>query len=76
MKRESAMPLRAALAAVALTFATLQASPAPAEEHCPKGDLPIAGTVEGRAKRHGTFTFHDFPLFGQRYTLIYTTVTM
>jgi hypothetical protein len=53
MKRESAMPLRAALAAVALTFATLQASPAPAEEHCPKGDLPIAGTVEGRATTVG-----------------------
>ena len=53
MKRESAMPLRAALTAVALTFATLQTSPALAEEHCPKGDVPVDGTVEGRATTVG-----------------------
>ena len=53
MKREKEMPLRAALIAVALTFATLQTSPALAEDHCPKGDLPVAGTVEGRATTVG-----------------------
>ena len=42
-----------ALAAVALTFATLPIATAIAEDDCPKGDLPVAGTVEGRATTVG-----------------------
>jgi hypothetical protein len=38
---------------VALLFATLRSSPAAAEDDCPKGDLPVTGTVEGRATTVG-----------------------
>lgn len=53
MKCEIAMPLRASLFAMALTFAALPVAPAIAEDDCPKGDLPVAGTVEGRATTAG-----------------------
>jgi hypothetical protein len=46
------MPLRAALTAVALTFATLQSAQA-AEKDCPEGDLPVSATIEGRATTVG-----------------------
>jgi hypothetical protein len=39
--------------AVALLFATLRSSPAAAEDDCPKGDLPVTGTAEGRATTVG-----------------------
>ena len=52
MKLESAMPLRATLAAVALLFATLQPASG-AEQDCPKGDLPVSATIEGRATTVG-----------------------
>jgi len=42
-----------ALAAGALLLAGLQTSTAIAEDDCPKGDLPVAGTVEGRATTVG-----------------------
>jgi hypothetical protein len=42
-----------ASSAVALLFATLRSSPAAAEDDCPKGDLPVTGTVEGRATTAG-----------------------
>lgn len=53
MKYESAVPLRATLAALAMAFVTLQILPAAAEDNCPKGDLPAAATVEGRATTAG-----------------------
>jgi hypothetical protein len=53
MKHERTPPLRAVLAALALTFATLPVAPAMAEDDCPKGDLPVAGTVEGRVTTVG-----------------------
>ena len=52
MKLKSAMPLRATLAAVALLFATLQPASG-AEQDCPKGDLPVSATIEGRATTVG-----------------------
>lgn len=52
MNFQSSLPLRAALATVALTFAMLQSAPAAAED-CPEGDLPAAGTIEGRATTVG-----------------------
>ena len=52
MKFQNSLPLRAALTVVALTFATLQSVPAAAED-CPEGDLPAAGTIEGRATTVG-----------------------
>jgi hypothetical protein len=53
MKHERTPPLRAALTALALTFAIAPLAPALAEDDCPKGDLPVAGTVEGRATTVG-----------------------
>ncbi len=41
-----------ALTAVVLTFAMLQ-SAAAAEKDCPKGDLPVSATIEGRATTVG-----------------------
>lgn len=52
MKFQNSMPLRAALTAVALTFAMLQPAAA-AEKDCPEGDLPVSGTFEGRATTGG-----------------------
>ena len=43
---------RAVLTAVALTFAALQSAAAVAED-CPKGDLPVSATLEGRATTVG-----------------------
>ena len=40
------------LTAVVLTFAMLQSAGA-AEKDCPTGDLPVAGTIEGRATTVG-----------------------
>ena len=45
--------MRAALTVLALTLATASFAPALAEDDCPKGDLPAAGTVEGRATTAG-----------------------
>jgi hypothetical protein len=53
MKHECTTPLRAALTALALTFAMAPLAPVMAADDCPKGDLPAAGTVEGRATTAG-----------------------
>jgi len=53
MKHGRTTPLRAALTALALTFAMAPLAPAMAADDCPKGDLPAAGTVEGRATTAG-----------------------
>jgi hypothetical protein len=42
-----------AIAFAALAFAALPSAPALAEDDCPKGDLPVAGTVEGRVTTVG-----------------------
>ena len=52
MKFQNSLPLRVTLTAVALTFAMLQ-SAAAAEKDCPKGDLPVSATIEGRATTVG-----------------------
>jgi hypothetical protein len=52
MRCQNVIPLRAALTAVALTFTALQVGPALAQE-CPKGDLPVSGTIEARATTVG-----------------------
>ncbi len=52
MKFQNSLPLRVALTTVALTFAMLQ-SAAAAEKDCPKGDLPVSATIEGRATTVG-----------------------
>ncbi len=52
MKFQNSVPLRAALTAVALTFAMLQ-SAAAAEKDCPEGDLPVSATIEGHATTVG-----------------------
>ena len=52
MKFQNSLRLRAAMTAVAMTFAPILAGPATAQD-CPEGDLPVAGTVEGRATTVG-----------------------
>ena len=52
MKFQTSMPVRATLSAAALVFAMLSPAAA-AEKDCPEGDLPVSGTIEGRATTAG-----------------------
>ena len=52
MKFLTSMPVCATLSAAALVFAMLSPAAA-AEKDCPEGDLPVSGTIEGRATTVG-----------------------
>ncbi len=52
MKLRPSISARATLSAAVLVFAMLQ-SAAAAEKDCPKGDLPVSATIEGRATTVG-----------------------
>ena len=52
MKISTSTSFRATMIAAALAFASLQSAHG-AEQECPKGDLPVSGTIEGRVTTVG-----------------------